>query len=107
MSSKSTILSQVVAPTIRSAKLTSSQNPSVSGQPVTFTAAISSPTVTVTGPVTFTVGGSVLGTVQLKYGGRAQITTSALPVGSTTVKVTYYGNSNVAKSSASLVQTVH
>jgi hypothetical protein len=52
------------------ATLTSSPNPSTQGQAVTFTAKISSPTVTPTGPVSFTSGKTVLGTVQLS-GGKA------------------------------------
>jgi Bacterial Ig-like domain (group 3) len=81
------------------ATLTSSPNPSTQGQAVTFTATITSPTVKPTGPVTFTAGKTVLGTAQLNSG-KAKLTLSSLPVGSTKVKVTYYGDSNIAKSSA-------
>jgi hypothetical protein len=62
--------------------------------------------VTPTGPVTFTSGKTVLGTAQLS-GGKATLTISTLAVGSTKVTVTYNGDSNIAKSSASVVQTVH
>jgi hypothetical protein len=103
--STSAILNQVVTETTSAAALSSSPNPSAQGQLVTFTAAITSPTVTPTGPVTFTAGTTVLGTGQLK-GGKAHFTTSSLPVGSTTVKATYSGNSNIVKSSASVTQTV-
>jgi streptogramin lyase len=105
LSSKSAVLSQHVLQTKTVATLASSANPSTQGQAVTFTAKITSPTAVITGPVTFSVGSSILGTAQLS-GGIAKFTTSALPVGSSTVKVTYSGDSNVAKSSASLVQTV-
>jgi hypothetical protein len=104
--STSAVLNQVVLQTASSAMLTSSPNPSTQGQAVTFTTTISSPTVVPTGPVTFTSGKTVLGTVQLS-GGKAKFTISTLAVGSTKVTVTYYGNSNVAKSSASVTQTVH
>ncbi len=104
-SSSSTVLNQVVNPATSMASITSSANPSSLGQAVTFTARITSPTVTVTGPVTFTAGNTVLGTAQLSRG-TATFTTSALPTGSITVKVTHPWNSNVAKSSASLTQTV-
>jgi hypothetical protein len=57
------------------------------------------------GPVTFKAGTTVLGTVQLS-GGRATLAISSLPVGSTKVTVTYDGNSNIGKSSASVTQTV-
>lgn len=88
------------------AAITSSLNPSVHGQPVTFIAKITSPTVTPTGPVTFTAGSTVLGTAQLSAG-KARFTVSVLPAGSTILKVTYFGSSNVAKSSASVTQIVH
>jgi hypothetical protein len=103
--STSPILNQVVNETTSAATLTSSPNPSTQGQAVTFTAKIASPTVTPTGPVTFTAGKTVLGTAQLS-GGNAKFTTSTLAVGSTIVKATYYGDSNIAKSSATVTQTV-
>jgi hypothetical protein len=103
--STSAVLNQVVLETTSAATLTSSPNPSTQGQAVTFTATITSPTVKPTGPVTFTTGKTVLGTAQLNSG-KAKLTLSSLPVGSTKVKVTYYGDSNIAKSSASVIQTV-
>jgi hypothetical protein len=103
--SASTVLNQVVKQTTSTAKLISSANPSTLGQVVTFTASISSPTVTATGPVTFTSGTTMLGTSQLS-GGKATFTTSTLAVGATTVKATYYGDSNIAGSSASVTETV-
>jgi Bacterial Ig-like domain (group 3)/FG-GAP-like repeat len=106
LGSRSTVVNQVVLETSSTATLTSSPNPSTQGQAVTFTAKISSPTVIATGPVTFTSGKTVLGTAQLS-GGKASLTISSLAVGSTKVTVTYYGDSNIAKSSASVVQTVH
>ena len=103
--STSAVLNQVVLQTTSSATLTSSPNPSTLGQAVTFTTTISSPTVIPTGPVTFTAGKTVLGTAQLS-GGKAKLTISSLAVGATKVTATYYGNSNIAKSSASVTQTV-
>ena len=105
LSSTSPVLLQDVLQTKTSASITSSVNPSKLGQPVTFTARINSPTVMPTGPVTFSVGYTYLGTAQLS-GGTAKFTTSALPVGASRVKVTYNGNSNIAKSSALVLQTV-
>jgi hypothetical protein len=104
--STSAVLNQVVIQASSSAMLTSSPNPSASGQAVTFTATITSPTVMPTGPVTFTVGTKVLGTAQLS-GGKSKFTISTLAVGLTKVTATYYGNSNIAKSSASVTQIVH
>ena len=99
------MLNQVVLETTSTAKLTSSPNPSTQDQAVTFTARISSPTVIATGPVTFTAGKTVLGTAQLS-GGKAMLTISSLVVGSTKVTATYYGDSNIAESSASVTQIV-
>jgi hypothetical protein len=105
LGSTSAVLNQVVLETTSSATLTSSPNPSTQGQAVTFTATISSPTVPPKGPVTFTTGKTVLGTAQLSNG-KAHFTTSSLTMGSTTVTATYNGDSNIAKSSASVIQTV-
>ena len=105
LASTSIVLNQVVKQATSAATLTSSPNPSIQGQAVTFTAKITSPTVVPTGPVTFKVGNTVLGTAQLS-GGKATFTTSTLPVGSTIVTVTYPWNSNIASSSASITQTV-
>lgn len=106
LSSTSSVVDQVITETTSSATLSSSLNPSTAGQAVTFTATITSPTVAATGPVTFTSGKTVLGTAQLSKG-KASFTTSTLAVGSTIVTATYYGDSNIAKSSASVKQTVH
>jgi hypothetical protein len=103
--STSAILNQVIQETTSAATLTSSPNPSTQSQAVTFTAKITSPTVTATGPVMFTAGNTLLGTAELS-GGKATFTTSTLAVGSTTVKATYYGDSNIAESSALVTQTV-
>jgi hypothetical protein len=105
-SSTSAILNQVVKQTVTSTRIGSSLNPSSAGQAVTFTATVSSPTVKPSGPVTFLAGKAALGTAQLNWAGKASFTTSILPVGSTVVTAIYYGNSNIAKSSASVTQTV-
>jgi hypothetical protein len=103
--SASPILNQVITQATSSATLTSSPNPSTQGQSVTFTAEITSPTTTPTGPVTFTAGKATLGTVELTKG-KATLTTSTLAVGSTTVTVTYPWKSNISESSASVTQVV-
>jgi hypothetical protein len=105
LKSQSPILSQIVEPATTKAALTSSPNPSTSGQAVTFTAKITSPTTTPTGSVTFQVGKTVLGTVQLSAG-KATFTTSSLPLGSSVVTVIYERNSNIKGSWASVKQTV-
>jgi hypothetical protein len=105
LKSTSAVMNLVVQPTTSAATITSSVNPSTAGQAVKFTVAISSPTVIPKGPVTFTAGKAVLGTVQLSSG-KATLTVSSLPAGSTQVNVTYAGDSNIAMSSASLTQLV-
>ena len=106
LGSTSSVLNQVVTQATSSATLTSSPNPSTSGQAVTFTATITSPTAKPAGPVTFAVGKTVLGTAQLS-GGKAKFTTTTLAVGTSKVTATYSVNSNIAGSSASVTQTVH
>ena len=105
LTSTSPILNQTVVQATSAATITSSPNPSSVGQAVTFTAQITSPTVTPTGPVTFKAGTTALGTVQLS-GGKANYTTTSLPAGSTVVKVTYNGDSNIKGSSAAVTQVV-
>jgi YVTN family beta-propeller protein len=105
LGSTSAVFNQVVNQATSSATLTSSPNPSNLGQAVTFTAEITSPTVLVKGPVTFTAGNTVLGTVELG-GGKAKLTTTALPAGSDIVTVTYQGFSDIKGSSASVTQVV-
>lgn len=105
LGSTSAVLNQVVLQTTSSATISSSLNPSAQGQAVTFTAKVTSPTVTPTGPVTFQAGTTVLGTVQLS-GGKASYTTASLPAGSAVIKVTYNGDSNIKGSSAAVTQVV-
>ncbi len=104
--SASPLLNQVVQPTTSAAAISSSRNPSTQGQAVTFTATITSPTVIPKGSVTFTARNTVLGTAQLGNG-KARLTISSLPLGGTKIIVTYSGNSNIAGSAASVIQTVH
>jgi Bacterial Ig-like domain (group 3) len=103
--SQSTILNEVINPTTSTATLTSSPNPSSSGQAVTFTAKITSPTIIPTGSVSLQVGKTVLGTAQLSAG-KAVFTTSSLPLGTSVVTVIYERNPNIKGSWASVRQTV-
>jgi hypothetical protein len=105
LASTSPILNQTVLQATSAATITSSPNPSSVGQAVTFTATITSPTVTPTGPVTFTTGKTVLGTAQLSRD-KATLTISSLAAGSNVVTVTFAGDSNITKSSASVTQVV-
>ena len=103
--STSDVLLQDVLHATSTASITSSPNPSNPGQGVTFTATITSPTLMVTGPVTFTAGNTALGTAQLNRG-VATFTTSELAPGSTLVQATYPGNSNIAASTSPALRQV-
>ena len=103
--STSAVLKQVVSKALTAESLTSSQNPSASGQPVTFTATVTSSGGVPTGTVTFRKGATTLGTAALS-GGLATFTTSTLPLGSSTITATYGGTTNYGTSSASVTQAV-
>jgi hypothetical protein len=106
LGSTSPVFNQVVNRATSAATLTSSPNPSNVGEAVTFTAAVTSPTVRARGPVTFTAGNTILGTAELGWNNEATISVSSLPAGSTTVTVTYAGDSNIKGSFASVTQVV-
>jgi hypothetical protein len=104
--STSAPLTQVVTQATTTTTITSSLNPSMQGQAVTFTAKVASPTVKATGTVTFTAGAINLGTITLS-GGKASVITNVLPAGRTVITATYNGTANIVGSAASLTQTVN
>ncbi|WP_419804313.1 Ig-like domain repeat protein [Terriglobus sp.] len=85
--------------------LTVQPNPARAFQPVTLTATVTDPFVTVTGNVTFTAAGAnglvVLGTAPL-LGGAAAITTSQLGAGAYAVTATFNATTQFATSSATV-----
>jgi hypothetical protein len=85
--------------------LTSSLNPSITGQSVTFTATVTATAGTPTGTVTFTEGSTILGTGTLSSG-KATYTTTALSVGSHPITASYGGDSNNDVSTSSMVMQV-
>ena len=88
-----------------STTLTSSQNPSLSGQSVTFTATVSS--AGATGTVQFFDGNRSLGTVALS-GGTATFATATLSGGNHSIKAVYSGAGGFnGSTSATLGQTVN
>jgi hypothetical protein len=90
-----------------SVNLTSSQNPSQFGQPVTFTATVSASGGTPTGTVTFNDNGSPIGTGTLASG-VATFVSSTLAVGSHTITASYAGGTLfTASTSPGLAQTVN
>ena len=108
--STSKAVSQTVRQDASTTRLTSSANPSVSGQSVTFTATVRAAAPgsgTPTGTVTFMDGSSTLGTATLSGTGTCTVTTSNLSVGTHAITAVYGGDSNFsAKTSAALNQVV-
>ncbi len=96
---------QVVNKANTTTAVTSSVNPSVSGQSVMFTATVSpvAPGAgTPTGTVTFLDGGSPIGAGTLSGAGVATFTTSALAVGNHTITTSYGGDGNFNGNTGSL-----
>ena len=115
--STSSVLDQIVQSTRKSATyLTSWPNPSVVGFPVELTASVfGTPPVpsgpTPTGMVAFYLGTPItghilLGTETLDSGGKANVTTSTLPVGSNDLYAVYDGDSTYASSTSPLIVQV-
>ena len=103
--STSSPVTQAVGVVGTATALTSSLDPSLFGQPVTFTATVN-PFSGPTGTVQFFDGAISLGTVALS-GGTASLTTSALAVGSHFITASYSGDTNFGGStSAALTQIV-
>jgi hypothetical protein len=105
-----TPLAQTVSLATATATLTSSSNPSVFGQSVTFTATVvagGQSTGTPTGTVIFSVDGVPQPAVTLS-GGTATLTLSNLSTSQHTITVTYNGDANFnSASSTPLSQTVN
>ncbi len=105
----SVTISQQVEQGASSITLTSSQDPSVLGQSVTFTvnvAAASATAGTPTGTVSFYDGTTLLDTETLDGNGDVSFSTGTLPLGSDSITADYSGDSTFLPSSASLTQQV-
>lgn len=87
--------------------LVTSGTPSIKGQPVTFTATVTSKYGTIPNgePVTFYDGEETLASVPLS-GGQAAYTTSTLPVGKHTIGASYAGDNTFEASAGKVVQVV-
>ena len=81
--------------------LTSSAQPSIYGQSVTFTAGVSGGGATPDGTVTFKNGGAILGTVALA-GGQAVFPVDTLTGGTHTINAVYNGDSMYTSSTGSI-----
>jgi len=105
--STSAPLSQVVNAEATTTTLTSSLDPSNSGQSATFTAKVTAQFGgTVTGSVAFMDGTTTLATANLS-GGVAKFTTKTLASGTHDITASYNGSTNFATSSGGLTQTVN
>ncbi len=109
--STSSPLTQTVKKAGTTTLLSSSANPSVSGQAVTFTATVTAKSPgagTATGTVTFKDGSSTLGTGTLDSSGQATFVTSTLTVGSHSITASYGGDASFKGStSPKFTQTVN
>ena len=104
--STSSPLNQFVDPAVTATMLTSSKNPSLYGQKVTFTATvIGQHGGTATGTVTFKNGANLLGKVMLS-GGMAKYSTSTLSKGNHAISAHYGGNKDFKVSEGKLIQVV-
>jgi hypothetical protein len=104
-SAVSGVLGQVVNKAPTTTSLTSSANPTTSGQAVTFTAtvaAVAPGSGTPTGTVTFLDGTAALGSAALA-GGTASLTTSALSGGSHAITASYGGDGNFLASTSGVL----
>jgi len=103
--STSAVYTQTVDKAATTTSLATSGSPSTQGNPVTFTATVSSSVGTPAGNVVFKDGTTLLGTVVLS-GGTAQFITSTLAAGTHTIHANYQGNGNYAVSSGKVKQVV-
>ncbi len=105
--SVSSTLTQVVNASGSATTINSDTNPSGLGQPVTFTASVTSTAGTPTGTVAFADNGIAFGNAPLTNG-TASITVSNLTVGSHPITAAYSGDGNASPSTSSpLTQTVN
>jgi hypothetical protein len=102
----SPVLTQTVNKLASSISIASSNNPSIFGTSVTFTATATSTTGTPTGTVTFQDGSTALGAVTLSSG-TATITSTVLAGGAHSITAVYGGDATFAGSTSPVVtQTV-
>ncbi len=107
LNSSATNLTQLIQDSTTT-QLTSSRNPSVTGQSVTFTATVVpvAPGSVPVGSVKFTDGATVLATVAVDGTGVATYTTSTLSVASHSIGAAFTGTTGWLSSTGSLTQTV-
>jgi hypothetical protein len=105
-----TSVSQTVTKSPTTTNASSTPNPSVHGQSVTFNvtvAASSGGTAVPSGTITFSEDASTLGSALLDNTGRASLTVNSLAAGTHDVTASYGGDTNFLGSTASVSQTVN
>ncbi len=108
LGSPSNIVDETIEPSPTRTSASSSRKSSVYGQPVTFTAKLSTTgkaKAVPTGSVSFLDGSTILGTIPLSSG-RASFQTSLLAAGTHDIRMVYNRTAEFASSSASLKQRV-
>jgi hypothetical protein len=107
IASTSVLLTQNVNANASTTTLISSLNPSLFGQPVTYTGTAAGLAGIPTGTMTFKDGATTLATVPLDGAGQATYTTSSAGGGAHTMRAFYNGNSTYgASNSAPLTQNI-
>jgi hypothetical protein len=104
--STSAEVTQVVSQAAITMALTSTPNPSLSGNAVKFTATFTSTGGLPKGTVTFGLAETTLGTVTIDRG-EATLSTKELPAGSDVVTATYAGDADYSAAMASVTQVVN
>jgi hypothetical protein len=105
--SESAVLTQVVKQATITLTLSSSLNPSESGEAVKLIATLTSAgSLPVGQAVAFSFNGTKLGTATISDAGIASGTTKILPLGSDVVTASYAGSTDYSAASGSLTQTV-
>lgn len=100
------VATQTVLAATTTTTLTSSANPSVFGQAVTFNVAVTSAQGTPTGTVAFMDGTTTLSTQTLNASGTATFTISSLNVATHPIRAVYSGSTNLASSTSAVVNQV-
>jgi subtilase family serine protease len=103
--SSSAALSEVVEKSAVTVSITTSLNPSVYGQSVTFTASVTSTYTVPTGTVTFESNGTSIGTGTISAG-KATLSTETLPVGTHSITAVYPGSENFYSKTSTAISEV-
>jgi hypothetical protein len=99
-------IAQIVNPFPSAVTLSSSPNPSLTGEEVIFTATVNSDAETPTGKVRFSDGTNAFGIATLDENGVATFTKKNLALGSHSITAEYYGDGLLGKSTSLILNQV-